>query len=77
MVYTGLYIKRGKRGNTAVIQIKEDKDCLSCELVEYYGERSDDKAAIKKRFNENKKSLLEELKINWPKYNIKYVSIDC
>jgi hypothetical protein len=51
-----------KRGKTIVIQAVENKDCLNCEIVEYFGLRK----VTKKHLNNNKKPLLNEFKKQYP-----------
>ena len=74
--FAGMYIKKGRRGATAVYQLREDRDCLSCELVDYYGETDHNKTWFKKFINLNFFQLLERLNDKYPKYNIKFIAVD-
>jgi len=74
--FAGMYIKKGRRGATAVYQLREDRDCLSCELVEYHGETDHNKTWFKKFINLNFFQLLERLNDKYPKYNIKFIAVD-
>jgi hypothetical protein len=51
-----------KRHNTVVIQVVKDKDCLSCELVEYFGERQ----TTKRHLREYKASFLAAIREEIP-----------
>lgn len=37
------------KGKTAVLQYRKDKDCLSCEILAYFGRRETTKADARKR----------------------------
>ena len=74
--FAGMYIKKGRRGATAVYQLREDRDCLSCELVDYHGETDHNKTWFKKFINLNFFQLLERLNDKYPKYNIKFIAVD-
>lgn len=56
------FIGAYKRKKTLVIQMTTNKDCLSCELIAYFGERENSKANM----NRNKNILLSELKKEMP-----------
>ena len=51
-----------RRKKTIVIQATTNKDCLSCELVEYFGERQ----TTKRHLREYKQSLFDALKKEIP-----------
>lgn len=70
--HTGWYIAR----NTAVFQFCQNKDNLSCEIVEYCGRRETTKKDAIKRLKEVKSQVINELRLKFPKYNIKNIIIE-
>lgn len=71
--YVGLY----RHGRTAVIQYTQNRDCLNCELIEYYGERATTKERAKSMLKNPKirQQVLAELREAYPKQNFKSVRI--
>ena len=67
------YIGIGKRGRTLEIEAARDKDFLSCEIYDYYGERE----VTKKHLNSNRYNILALLKKQKPDvYNeLKYAIV--
>lgn len=63
-------------GQTAVFQYRENKDCLSCELIEYYGTRQRTMKENREQIKKHAKALLSLLRLKYPKYDFKRVTID-
>jgi hypothetical protein len=53
-------------GNTAVFQFREDKDCLSCEILDYFGEREQTKTAAKVWLKETYQKVLATVNDMYP-----------
>ncbi len=70
--HTGFYQRR----NTIVFQFKHSIDALSCELLEYLGERETTKSAALARFKGNKEKVLADLQARYPHRNIKNVIVE-
>jgi len=51
-------IKKDFINNAYVIQMKHCIDCLSCELIEYLGERDTTKQEVKAKLRETKQDVL-------------------
>ena len=60
-----------KAGKTLIVQMRKDKDFLSCQLWQYFGERITTKARIK----EQKAALLIEVNKTYNK-EFKHIKID-
>ena len=64
------------RGKTAVLQFRDSVDCLSCECLEYYGERTLTKANARKNLKDQGKAILQTLNVQFPHKHFKRVVID-
>ena len=67
------FIGFGKRGQTLEIEARRNKDYLSCELYDYYGEYE----VTKTHLNENRYKILDVLKRDRPDVygNLKYAIV--
>lgn len=63
-------------GTTAVFQYRRCIDFLSCEILEYLGERATTKAAVKARLKEGYAGILKELNDKHPGRNFTRIVID-
>lgn len=68
------FIGIAKRGNTMVIQACRDKDYLSCEIYDYFGERQ----VTKKQLRERRYGLLKYLQARNPRVysNLRYAIVE-
>lgn len=64
------------RKQTAVFQYRSSVDYLSCELLEYYGQREVTIVEAKKALKANKEAILKQLNSEHPKHNFKNVVIN-
>ena len=60
------HVGLAQEGRTAVFQHRKDKDFLSCELLDYYGERFTTKAGARRRLAVNKPDVLATLAVRYP-----------
>jgi hypothetical protein len=58
------------RGKTLIVQLRQNKDCLSPEINSYWGER----IITKKELYETRKELLAEMQKPYPE--LKHIRID-
>jgi hypothetical protein len=65
-----------KRGSVAVFQHVLSKDSISCELIEYYGEREGTKEEAKRKLAENRSDILASLQQEHPQFNFTSVRIE-
>ena len=67
------YIGIGKRGKTLEIEAVRNKDFLSCEIYDYYGERE----VTKQHLNNNRYNILALLKKQKPDVygNLRYAIV--
>ncbi len=65
--YVGFFADK----KTVIIQLRQNIDCLNCEIFSYYGQRITTKEKIK----QHKKELLKEINKEYNK-NFKYIKID-
>lgn len=70
--HTGLL----QRGRTAVFEYRQSVDFLSCEILEYLGQRESTKAAARSRLKECKQSVLDGLNARYPGRNFKFAIVD-
>lgn len=69
-----------KNKQTLTVQARRSKDFLSCELIDYFGERITTKKGLKERLTSKvKKSILADYNkrfANNKEYNFKYIQVD-
>ena len=68
------FIGMSKRGQTLVIEARRNKDFLSCELYDYYGER----ATSKRQLYQRRYQILDNLKAARPNVygSLRYAIVD-
>jgi len=75
--YIGICIKNK---HTLTVQARKSKDFLSCELIDYFGERITTKKGLRKRLTQAvKKSVLQDYNNRFAdnkQYNFKYIQVD-
>jgi hypothetical protein len=65
------------QGSTAVFQYRTDVDCLSCEILEYFGERETTKTAARLRLQQHgSTAVLADLNARYPRKQFTRVRID-
>ncbi|MGO9014663.1 MAG: hypothetical protein ACLQF0_06750 [Dissulfurispiraceae bacterium] len=74
--HTGFYFEETDNQTTAVFQLAEEKDFLSCELIEYTGERETTKAEAGARLAHVKQLVIADLNTRYPSRNITDVTIE-
>jgi len=62
--------------NTALFEFRRNIDYLSCEILEYFGEREGTKKGARERLKVCKAKVLADLQSRYPKYGFRRVAID-
>ena len=62
--------------NTAVFQFRRSVDELSCEILQYFGERQTTKADARKRLAETKAQALAQVQADYPHRGFKSIRLD-
>lgn len=64
------------KGTTAVVQYRQDKDCLSCEILEYYGQTQTTKKAVREILRHDAHIFLKYLAGRFPRKQFARVVVD-